>query len=70
LDNARNIPGVERLELEFKVGDIIHHAADDRGRQGFAIIKAENSELLIEKMNQVRQMVQVKTIDTLQETIQ
>ena len=70
LENARNVPGVERLELEFKVGDTIHHAADDRGRQGFAIIKAENSELLIEKMNQVRQMVQVKTIDTLQETIQ
>lgn len=38
IEESRLIPGVFMVDLEFKKGDTIVPAKDDRGRQGFAIV--------------------------------
>ena len=62
LETAQALPGVVRIELEFTEGDIIYPAADDRGRQGFAIVVAENEPQLESRMEQVKQAIKVQVV--------
>jgi biotin carboxylase len=60
LEIAKEIEGVFELELEFKVGDLIRNAADDRGRQGYVIIFAETDTELQHILNQVVNIISVQ----------
>ena len=44
LEECRKMKGVILIDLEFKSGDWIKSASDDRGRQGFAIVFGDNLE--------------------------
>jgi biotin carboxylase len=44
IEKCKNIKEVHALELEFSVNDTIKEASDDRGRQGFVIVFAENEK--------------------------
>lgn len=57
LEKAREIPGVHRLEFEFKAGDEIFAASDDRGRQGFLVILAETEKAIDDILQQVYETV-------------
>lgn len=63
LDEAQKLPGVLLAELEFEVGAILKPAGDDRGRQGFAILFADNAEELENLLNQVNNTIKVETTD-------
>lgn len=60
VEKALEIPGVHRLEFEFKAGDEIYAAADDRGRQGFVIILAESDAEIDDILCQVYETVGVE----------
>ena len=57
LEEAREISGVHRMEFEFKAGDEIYAASDDRGRQGFVIILAETEKAIDKILQQVYETV-------------
>lgn len=59
VEEAKQTEGVLALELEFKVGDVIKSARDDRGRQGYTIILAETEERLKTKLEQVKTLIKV-----------
>lgn len=63
LDEAQKLHGVLLAELEFEVGAILKPAGDDRGRQGFAILFADNAEELENLLNQVNNTIKVETTD-------
>jgi biotin carboxylase len=44
LEACREIAGIHTIDLEFKPGDTIYPAADDRGRQGFLIVLANTED--------------------------
>lgn len=69
LETAKQLPGVVRLELEFTEGDILYPAADDRGRQGFAIVVAENEQQLESRMEQVRQAIKVQVLPKIEKSV-
>jgi len=60
LEEARRVPGVQSIELEFKVGDEIKDAADDRGRQGFGIVFGEDAKAADELWEKVKRTIQVE----------
>jgi biotin carboxylase len=60
VDKAKNLPGVHRLELEFKVGDILKPAGDDRGRQGYCILFAESDQELNDRLESVLNSIHVQ----------
>lgn len=58
--DAIHIAGaVAYLQLDFKEGDIIQSASDDRSRQGFAIILADSATELDNKFNLVTGLLKV-----------
>lgn len=59
VEEARAIEGVIALELEFKTGDIIKSARDDRGRQGYIIILADTPEELDLRLKKAIELVKV-----------
>lgn len=62
LDEARKIPGVLELDLEFGPGDEIKNAADDRSRQGFVIIFSESQQQLFESLDRVKATISIKYV--------
>ncbi len=60
LEAARAIPGVQRVELEFGVGDEIKSAADDRGRQGFGIVFGNDAREADELWSKVKQAIKIE----------
>jgi carbamoyl-phosphate synthase large subunit len=60
VEKARNISGVHRLEFEFECGDCIQPACNDRGRQGFVIIKGETSEEVLKIQKKVYETISVE----------
>jgi len=61
LEEARKIPGVHALELEFAAGDVLKPAGDDRGRQGYAILLTETADQLNETLHKVMETISVET---------
>ena len=46
LEDAKNLPGVRDIGLNFKSGDLIGNAKDDRSRVGYYILEASSVEKL------------------------
>ena len=44
LEQIREIKEVREIQLEFKIGDIVEKAQDDRSRAGFFIVCGETRE--------------------------
>ncbi|MFN5218155.1 MAG: hypothetical protein ACK5CL_05250, partial [Sphingomonadales bacterium] len=61
LEEALKIPGVHALELEFATGDVLKPAGDDRGRQGYAILLANNQKELQACLDVVNKTLKVET---------
>ncbi len=59
LEEARKIPGVISLEMEFKVGSQLKSATDDRSRQGYVIIFSETTRELEDSLNRVVETIKV-----------
>ncbi len=59
-EEIRNIPEVIEFQLEFKAGDIIQKAEDDRSRVGFYIICAESRDRLEEVRVAIKETLQIK----------
>lgn len=53
------MPGVLFIHFEFKAGDIIYPASDDRGRQGFMIVLAKNDAEVSWVLKQVYNQIKV-----------
>ncbi len=62
MDDIGKMENVIKLQLDFKVGDTINFALDDRSRQGFIIITAETIEILNSLMIKVNSLLQVKVV--------
>lgn len=63
LEEAALIPGVHALELEFSEGDTLKPAGDDRGRQGYAILLANNQKELQACLDAVNKTLKVETLE-------
>lgn len=59
LEEILAIPGVAMVKLDFEEGSTIKAANDDRSRQGFVIIFAEDRRLLDERLQQVIDLLKV-----------
>lgn len=55
LTDARAIPGVLRMDFDYNVGEHIHSCQDDRSRQGFCIVFAENEHDLQQRIEKVEE---------------
>ena len=60
LDEARNVKGVFKLSISFKVGDILLPATEDRSRQGFLILFSESKDDLDQSLKKVIKKVKVE----------
>jgi len=60
VEEAKKLPGVKELMLEFSEGDIIRKANDDRSRNGMAVVLGESREDVLKKTAAVFDMVDVK----------
>lgn len=60
LEDIKMIPEVVEIQLEFKVGDVIKKAEDDRSRVGFYIICAESSQRLDEVRSEIKNTLHIK----------
>lgn len=54
VDEIKAIPELLEFQLEFKVGDIVEQAQDDRTRAGFFIICAESAEKIYEIEDRIK----------------
>jgi carbamoyl-phosphate synthase large subunit len=61
LEEARAIPGVEEILLEFGVGDCLQPPDDDRSRPGFTVVLGETRAGVLATTAQVMEMVRVRT---------
>lgn len=59
IEEVSQIEGVQKLQLDFKEGDTIQSANDDRSRQGFVIVYADSKEELDNKINLVMDTLKV-----------
>lgn len=59
VSEAQDLPGVLALDLEFKAGDTLRPASDDRGRQGFIIILEESLVKVSETKNEVYERINI-----------
>jgi len=59
VDQINAIPEILQLQLEFKEGDIIEKAQDDRSRVGFFIARAESKERIEEIEKEVKNTLKV-----------
>lgn len=60
IEEARNIKGVQRLDFDYHCGDTIHGCRDDRSRQGFCIVFAENKEQLESIIKEVESTIKIE----------
>lgn len=60
VEEAKKLPGVVELRLNFKEGDILHNASDDRSRSGFFIAWAESEDALEKLRAEVKRTLRVK----------
>ena len=60
LEKASQLPGIQSLELEFKCGDIIKSAGDDRSRQGYTIVFADSEHELEERLQRLINILEVR----------
>jgi carbamoyl-phosphate synthase large subunit len=60
LDIASELPGIHSLELEFKSGDMIKSAGDDRSRQGYTIVFADSEHELEERLQRLINTLEVR----------
>lgn len=56
IDEIKKMTGVIDFQVEFKVGDVIHNAKDDRSRVGFYIAEAESKEALTVLIKQIERL--------------
>jgi hypothetical protein len=59
IEGVKKIEGVLELEMEFSIGDILHSANDDRGRQGYVIIFANSGEELNFRLDKVKESINI-----------
>ena len=59
LDEIKHMPGVLTIKMDFKEGDILKAANDDRSRQGYVIIFADNHEELQKKLKHINNVLKV-----------
>lgn len=59
IDEILKMEGIKTLQLDFKVGDLIQAANDDRSRQGFVIAYANSKNELDNKINLVTNTLKV-----------
>lgn len=60
IEEARNIKGVQRLDFDYHIGDIIHGCRDDRSRQGFCIVFAEKQEQIDSIIKKVEETIKIE----------
>ena len=60
LDECSKMKGVVLIDLEFKPGDSIKSASDDRGRQGFAIVFGDNLSDCYLVINQLYERINIE----------
>ncbi len=65
-EDCKNIPEVIELRFEFKGGEYIFPAVDDRGRQGFVIIVAEDQLKIREILDLVYKKITISYYDEIQ----
>ena len=65
LDEIRKMDGIVAIKMDFSVGTHIKAANDDRSRQGFVIILADDKEQLESRLNLVNETLKV-TIKSVQ----
>ena len=53
MDEVSGIEGVHKVDFGFKEGDIINSCEDDRSRQGFFIVFADDSDTLKDRVSKV-----------------
>lgn len=60
LEQIREIKEVREIHLEFKVGDIVEKAQDDRSRAGFFIVCGETREKTQDVCNQIKKILDIE----------
>lgn len=60
LEQIRAIKEVREIQLEFKVGDIVEKAQDDRSRAGFFIVCGETREKTQDVCNQIKKILDIE----------
>lgn len=60
VEEASQTEGVLMLDFEYEVGDVIKSCEDDRSRQGFVIVFADNPEQLQERIDTVCNKIKLK----------
>ena len=60
LQEVAAMPGIRMIHLEFKKGDLIKPASDDRSRQGFVIILADSKKELKKKIAAVKETLTIR----------
>lgn len=60
LEQIREIKEVREIQLEFKVGDIVEKAQDDRSRAGFFIVCGETREKTQDVCNQIKKILDIE----------
>jgi carbamoyl-phosphate synthase large subunit len=61
VEEALNVPGVEEILLEFKVGDRLEPPDDDRSRPGFTVVFGETRAGVLATTDKVMNTVRVQT---------
>ena len=59
LENAKKLPGVIDIGLNFKLGDLIGNAKDDRSRVGYYILEASSIEKLRDVEKQMKEILKI-----------
>lgn len=60
LEQIRKIKEVREIQLEFKVGDIVEKAQDDRSRAGFFIVCGESREKTQDVCDQIKKILDIE----------
>lgn len=60
LEQIRKIKEVREIQLEFKVGDIVEKAQDDRSRAGFFIVCGETREKTQDVCDQIKKILDIE----------
>lgn len=60
VDEIMKIPEVKDFGLEFKVGDVVEKAEDDRSRVGYFIVCASTKEKVIEVSNKIKGLLKIE----------
>lgn len=61
LEEAKTFEGLIDMMLEFKVGDVIKNAQDDRSRSGYYILYADSAEQLEKREQDLKKLIRVVT---------